>query len=369
MDDFFTFLQLFVIFMISSGVAITAVLYPHYPLGLDLFTKAFVFRGLMALFSGEMSDLKNQHQACTVNATGQTESEYACLRLAHGLSFKCETRTSSSVAKRLAFSRALCRRQSGRLQSLWNHLATLQSNVVDRLVLAHSILLPRQTFPHLAADSYVWVRSPRLNRFARLDRPHLVRSSLTGARVQSQSEQIWMYNRYEIVMEYAKRPRLPPPFVVISYIGKNSNGRREMDHLIASLSRQDMAISSCSRQCVLKLKDYSDRKNSAIHRPDGRSSSAGLVGFRPELLEGGGPNAETPLIVATTDTASRTLEGSSDEVNGGHTWLERLLNCKPCRQVTDNQQQMLVRLSLSSLCTVYTAECLSGTGQAKLGRQ
>ncbi len=90
MDDFFTFLQLFVIFMISSGVAITAVLYPHYPLGLDLFTKAFVFRGLMALFSSEMSDLKNQHQSCSINATSQTESEYACLRLSHGLSFKCK---------------------------------------------------------------------------------------------------------------------------------------------------------------------------------------------------------------------------------------------------------------------------------------
>ena len=58
MDDFFTFLQLFVIFMISSGVAITAVLYPHYPLGLDLFTKAFVFRGLMALFSSEIVGFK-----------------------------------------------------------------------------------------------------------------------------------------------------------------------------------------------------------------------------------------------------------------------------------------------------------------------
>jgi hypothetical protein len=91
MDDFFTFLQLFVIFMISSGVAITAVLYPHYPLGLDLFTKAFVFRGLMALFSSEMGDLKSQHQACSMNATSQTESEYACLRLSHGLSFKCKT--------------------------------------------------------------------------------------------------------------------------------------------------------------------------------------------------------------------------------------------------------------------------------------
>jgi hypothetical protein len=90
MDDFFTFLQLFVIFMISSGVAITAVVFPHYPLGLELFSKAFVFRGLMALFSSEMSDLKTQHQPCTINATSQVESEYACLRLSHGLSFKCK---------------------------------------------------------------------------------------------------------------------------------------------------------------------------------------------------------------------------------------------------------------------------------------
>ena len=90
MDDFFTFLQLFVIFMISSGVAITAVLYPHYPLGLDLFAKAFVFRGLMALFSSEMGDLKNQHQTCTINATSPTETEYACLQLSNGLSFNCQ---------------------------------------------------------------------------------------------------------------------------------------------------------------------------------------------------------------------------------------------------------------------------------------
>jgi hypothetical protein len=77
MDDFFTFLQLFVIFMISSGVAITAVVFPHYPLGLELFSKAFVFRGLMALFSSEMSDLKTQHQPCTINATSQVEEIYS----------------------------------------------------------------------------------------------------------------------------------------------------------------------------------------------------------------------------------------------------------------------------------------------------
>ena len=75
--------------MISSGVAITAVLYPHYPLGLDLVGKAFVFRGLMALFSSEMRDFRNQHGSCTINATGSNDKEYACLRLSNGLSFKC----------------------------------------------------------------------------------------------------------------------------------------------------------------------------------------------------------------------------------------------------------------------------------------
>ena len=90
MDDFFTFLQLFVIFMISYGVAITAVLYPHYPLNVKLFTKAFVFRGLMALFRSEMGDLRAQHQSCSLNATSQSEKEYACLRLSHGLSFDCK---------------------------------------------------------------------------------------------------------------------------------------------------------------------------------------------------------------------------------------------------------------------------------------
>ena len=89
MHDFVTFLQLFVIFMISSGVAITAVLYPHHPLGLDLFGKAFVFRGLMALFSSEMRDFKSQRRSCSINGTGFNDSEHTCLRLSNGLSFNC----------------------------------------------------------------------------------------------------------------------------------------------------------------------------------------------------------------------------------------------------------------------------------------
>ncbi|CAF5011153.1 unnamed protein product, partial [Rotaria sp. Silwood1] len=178
MDDFFTFLQLFVIFMISSGVAITAVLYPHHPLNLDLFTRAFVFRGLMALFSSEMLDLKKQDNPCTINATNPTEKEYACLRLSQGLSFSYD---NAYAYQRYGIPTSKCNQPS------W----------IAWFLLIQYFFLAKRFLTSLLTAMF----------------------GLTGARVQSQSEQIWMYNRYEIVMEYAKRPRLPPPFVVISYIG------------------------------------------------------------------------------------------------------------------------------------------------------
>jgi hypothetical protein len=73
--------------MISSGVAITAVLYPHHPLDWDLFSKAFIFRGLMALFVSDLTDFKYAHQSCTINATTGSDKKYACLRLSQ--SFRC----------------------------------------------------------------------------------------------------------------------------------------------------------------------------------------------------------------------------------------------------------------------------------------
>ena len=73
--------------MISSGVAITAVLFPHYPLGWDLFTKAIIFRGLMTLFRTDLSDMKQTNVACTINATTDIDRKFACARLSH--SFRC----------------------------------------------------------------------------------------------------------------------------------------------------------------------------------------------------------------------------------------------------------------------------------------
>ncbi|CAF2382637.1 unnamed protein product [Rotaria sp. Silwood2] len=255
MDDFFSFLQLFVIFMISSGVAITAVLYPHHPLNLDLFTRAFVFRGLMALFSSEMADLKKQTNPCTLNATSSTEKEYACLRLSQGLSFKYD---NLHAYQRYGIPTPECN------QTSW----------IAWFLLIQYFFLAKRFLTSLLTAMF----------------------GLTGARVQSQSEQIWMYNRYEIVMEYAKRPRLPPPFVVISYVV--------------------MLIASCSRQCILKAKEYSDRKKNAKNRS------------RTQTLATDGHDD-------TTDD----LKNTSAEEIPDRSLIGRCVNCKPCQNVAVKQKK------------------------------
>ncbi|CAF0774571.1 unnamed protein product [Rotaria sordida] len=256
MDDFVTFLQLFVIFMISSGVAITAVLYPHHPLNVDLFTRAFVFRGLMALFSSEMADFKKQEYPCSINATSQTDRDYACLRLSHGLSFNYD---NAYAYKRYGIPSPKCN------QTSW----------IAWFLLIQYFFLAKRFLTSLLTAMF----------------------GLTGARVQSQSQQIWMYNRYEIVMEYAKRPRLPPPFVVISYIV--------------------MLIQGCGRQCILKLKKYSDKKDARAIRSRTQSSTSALA--RHDNL--------------TDDYKDRSVEVVQDR-----SALSRLLSCVPCQKVAENKQ-------------------------------
>ncbi len=133
-----------------------------------------------------------------------------------------------------------------------------------------------------------------------------------------------MYNRYEIVMEYAKRPRLPPPFVVISYIG--------------------MVISSCSRQCVLKLKQYSDKKKAnAPLRSRTQLSSLDVEIHHDNDNSRHNPNVTTPLVSAINNTdLQNQLNDTSTEIIVDDSFLGRLLNCKPCRQVTDNQKHKKV---------------------------
>lgn len=57
--DFVAFMRMFLIFMIVGGVTIQAILYPHWPVGLEMFKRVFT-RPLYALFMTQIDDLSGR---------------------------------------------------------------------------------------------------------------------------------------------------------------------------------------------------------------------------------------------------------------------------------------------------------------------
>lgn len=91
-----------------------------------------------------------------------------------------------------------------------------------------------------------------------------------------------------------------------------------------------MLISSISRQCVLKLKDYSDKKANGTSRTRDHSNAS----------HGDDANSTEPFTAPLNqmkNTDYQSLHGFQD-----NSWLGRLLNCKPCKQVTDNHRDKTV---------------------------
>jgi len=101
-----------------------------------------------------------------------------------------------------------------------------------------------------------------------------------------------------------------------------------------------MLISSCSRQCVLKLKDYSDKKE--INTPPRlrtQLSSSNVDTNHDNDNSRNNPTATTPLVstINNNDRQNQSSDASTDIIED-RSFLGRFLNCKPCRQVTENQQ-------------------------------
>ena len=107
-----------------------------------------------------------------------------------------------------------------------------------------------------------------------------------------------------------------------------------------------MLITNGSRQCVLKLKEYSDKKNSSIRRTRSLSKTGNSKRYnRDETPSNNNPNSITPLV-STTTSSKDNIGANTNQLNDPSTiipedrsLLGRLLNCKPCRQVTENQRQ------------------------------
>ena len=114
-----------------------------------------------------------------------------------------------------------------------------------------------------------------------------------------------------------------------------------------------MLISSFSRQCVLKLKEYSDKKNAATRRHRTKSASARTKSFHDEENPPTGSYAETPLVspISSIDKQRNSTSPDNDtstEIVEDHSLIGRLLNCKPCRRVTDHQDRKNVSQSIWS---------------------
>jgi hypothetical protein len=91
-----------------------------------------------------------------------------------------------------------------------------------------------------------------------------------------------------------------------------------------------MLITNGSRQCVLKLKDYSDKRS---------NSSRHSVRHAKET------NNDSPSKNGKRNSANLNINTSTSqltEITEDRSLLGRLLSCKPCKQVTDTHKRKIV---------------------------
>jgi hypothetical protein len=91
-----------------------------------------------------------------------------------------------------------------------------------------------------------------------------------------------------------------------------------------------MLITNGSRQCVIKLKEFSDKRANSSSRNRRRLTEA---------------NNNSSTNDPNRDSSNLNIDISSSQLtenNEDRSLLGRLLSCKPCRQVTDTHKKKVV---------------------------
>ncbi|XP_052281701.1 transient receptor potential cation channel subfamily M member 2-like isoform X5 [Dreissena polymorpha] len=165
-NDFVAFVRMFMIFMIVGGVTIQAVLYPHWPLGVEL-VKRVITRPIYAMFFTQVADLDGAE--CS---KGYANSTDMCYTGAGMYSADANTNLVQDLEK--------CPRAS-----LSGYVITLQYLMICKLVLVTLL-------------------------FAMF--------SLTIAKVDKVASDIWKFQRYALIADFIERFSLPPPFTFLSML-------------------------------------------------------------------------------------------------------------------------------------------------------
>lgn len=166
--DFVAFIRMFLIFLFAGGVTTQAVLYPNYPIGIEMLKKVLT-RPLFALFLTQIQDLDG-YKSCT--------PYYKNISLRY-----CATKDSISspfVPDPVIAPVAACP-----YSSLGGYIVVLQYLIICKLILT-TIL------------------------FAMF--------ALTISKVDNEAASIWKFQRYALVVDFEERLCFPPPLTFISYI-------------------------------------------------------------------------------------------------------------------------------------------------------
>jgi hypothetical protein len=203
--DIWTYLGLFLIFMPAGSIALNSVLYPYYPFGFELIKRVIVNRGLMTLFASDKQDLEHTTESCR-SQTNVSQS-YTC---DVGLVDYGEKLRNYNISEECNY------------QSTFAWMILIQYFFLVKIILA-SLLTAM--------------------------------FSATGQRINAISEQIWMFQRYEIILEYEFRATLPPPFTLFCYAYR----------LIIFLVRLCKSVKICCKKTVLKKEENQEKRKKPLH--------------------------------------------------------------------------------------------------------
>lgn len=174
-NDFMTYLRLLLIFVTACGIALNAILYPFHPLNAEFIKKTFLFRGILQIFVLDKDELETPSADCINSGlSNHINQSYQCVDLTQGIDFSYTKETLSSYGV---------------------NYKCVQPSLFAWFIFIQYFFLIKLFLPTLLTAMF----------------------SRTTLIVEAEAEQLWMFQRYEIVVEYEKRLPFGPPFTIFCY--------------------------------------------------------------------------------------------------------------------------------------------------------
>ncbi|XP_076343398.1 transient receptor potential cation channel subfamily M member-like 2 [Tachypleus tridentatus] len=155
--DFVNFMRMAILVIISCGVVIHAVIYPDYPLSSELFRRTF-HRAWFSIFLAPVEDLEDQERCQTLRIYQKTT--HSCY-VGNYKDYTCPT------------------------TGVWPYIFSIQYFVLLKMIL---LTILYATF------------------------------TARASKIDSKTVAVWKFQRYQLIVDFANRLRLPAPLSIFSYL-------------------------------------------------------------------------------------------------------------------------------------------------------